>query len=67
VAGRLVCGLQMLETVLVPQVKGENVNRLAEDIHLDPEPQARARKGCWRTLSSYFRFLLSRVVRVVKL
>jgi len=37
------------------------------DIHLEPEPQARARMGCWRTLSSYLRFLPSRVVRVVKL
>ena len=41
--------------------------RLAVDIHLDPEPQARARTGCWRTLSSYLRVLHSRVVRVVKL
>jgi hypothetical protein len=53
--------------VLEAQVVGESDSLLAEDIHLDPEPQARARRGCWRTLSSYFRFLLSRVVRVVKL
>ena len=32
--------------VLEAQVAGESAGRLAEDIHLDPEPQARARKGC---------------------
>jgi hypothetical protein len=67
VAGRLVCDRRMLKMVLEAQVVGESDSVLAEDIHLDPEPQARARRGCWRTLSSYFRFLLSRVVRVVKL
>lgn len=32
-----------------------------------PEPQARARWGCWSTLSSYLRFLPSRVTLVVEL
>ena len=53
-------------SVWTPQVVGGHGSAIV-DIHLDPEPQARARTGCWRTLSSYLRFLPSRVVRVVKL
>lgn len=37
------------------------------NVHFEPEPHARARMGCWSTLSSYLRFFPSRVVRVVKL